>query len=312
MKPYWTSRCGLVELWHGDFREVSPRFTEREGYRRGCYNGDPPYGRDTHDISRSEGNDGASRTTDLGFEHLDPATRRALAREVARLTDRWATIFSDPESAIFWRLSLLATVPFAGEEPHREEERRLLRLLHDDENVELNKVAKGVFDYNVRAEWVKVGCTPSMNANGPAEGTEPITVVHRKLTPAQNKAWQKHRYWNGGGKRGVYTYAIDRVDRNEAVSTPKPIGLISELLFDFTNPGHTVYDLTAGGGTLGAAVLLANQANPKFDPRRCVLVEVRKAACDWIVERLSAVERGTDAKSAKGGQRTIFDMAVGK
>ena len=304
MTPYWQSRCGSVQLWHGDFREAAPQFS-----KRGSYIGDPPYGRDVHrDNNRSVGNDGSNRITSLNFDHLDPPTRRALAREIARLTDRWALVFSDSETAHFWRLSLLSARHEFDETKHREEERRLLRLLHDDYDVDLNEVAAGVMDYNVRCEWVKLGCTPSMNANGPAEGTEPITVCHRKLTAEQRKAWQKHRRWNAGGKRGVYTHPIERAERNAAVTTPKPVALISELLSDFTDPGETVYDLTAGSCTLGVAVLLANQARPDLEPRRAVLVEVREAACAWSAERLSAAERGSDAKSAKRGQTSLLDL----
>lgn len=314
---YWRSRCECVELWHADFHEAAPYFTPAAGYPRGVYIGDPPYGRDTHEVARQGMDlDGANRRTELGFAHLNPPTRRALAREIARLTERWAMVFSDTESAIFWRLSLLAARAYAGEgahlavteAAHLEEERRLLRLLHDDYDTNLNEVAAGVLDYNVRCEWVKAGCTPSLNANGPAEGTEPFSVFHRKLTPTQRKAWQKHRRWNARGKRGVYTHPIERVERDAAVSTPKPTALIAELIADFTEPGETVYDLTAGGGTLGVAVLLANQAQPNLTPRHAVLVEVRETACAWAAERLAAAERGLDAKSAKKGQMGLLDF----
>jgi hypothetical protein len=301
---YWRSRCGSVELWRGSFRDVAPQFS-----KRGCYLGDPPYARDVHrDANRTVGCDGASRIVSLGFDHLDPVTRRALAREIARLTERWALVFSDSESALFWRLSLLAANPIAPDHVHLEEERRLLRLLHDDYDADLNESANGILDYNVRAEWVKLGCTPSMNGNGPAEGTEPITICHRKLTAEQRRAWQRHRRWNAGGKRGVYSHPIERAERSAAVTTPKPAALIYELLLDFTEPGELVYDLTAGSGTLGVAVLRANQASPSLPPRRAILVEVREEACAWAAQRLAAAERGSDAASAQRGQTSILDL----
>lgn len=98
--------------------------------------------------------------------------------------------------------------------------------------------------------WVKPDSTPRMNGQGAARGFECIV-----------SAWcgSGHRSWNAGGKRGLYTHLCNWPDRQSAKDgghpTEKPLGLMMELIRDFTQPGDLVVDPFMGSGTTGVACL---------------------------------------------------------
>jgi site-specific DNA-methyltransferase (adenine-specific) len=58
--------------------------------------------------------------------------------------------------------------------------------------------------------------------------------------------------WNGGGKQGVYWHAIGS-DLERCHPAQKPLGLLRELVADFSEPGELVCDPYAGSGTMGIA-----------------------------------------------------------
>src|SRR5699024_9309322 len=147
MKPYYEDE--LVTLYHGKCEDVLPTLEPVDVTIT-----DPPYSEHTHKSVRSAkmhtndrgGRYGADvrRNVDLGFEHLSPELRATVSTELARLTKRWALVFSDVESDHLWRSDLES----AG------------------------------LDYVRTGAWVKVGSTPQFSGDRPATGFEAITIVH--------------------------------------------------------------------------------------------------------------------------------------
>lgn len=87
--------------------------------------------------------------------------------------------------------------------------------------------------------WVKPDASPRFNGQGAARGFECAIT-----------AWcgRGYRSWNGGGKRGVYTYCVNQ-GRHGEHPTEKPVPLMCDLLADFTQPDQTVCDPFLGSGT---------------------------------------------------------------
>lgn len=94
--------------------------------------------------------------------------------------------------------------------------------------------------------WIKPDAMPRMNGQGPARGAECFVL---------GWAGRGYRRWNGGGKRGVYTHPVNGPGRHGAHPTEKPLGLMRELIGDFTQPGDVVLDPFMGSGTTGVAAM---------------------------------------------------------
>ena len=60
--------------------------------------------------------------------------------------------------------------------------------------------------------------------------------------------------WNAGGKRGIYEHLV-RDGAPRLHPTQKPLGLMRELIQDFTQQGDVVLDPFMGSGTTGVACL---------------------------------------------------------
>jgi site-specific DNA-methyltransferase (adenine-specific) len=194
---------------------------------------DPPYSKHVHSKSRAgaratplrDGNgeisrSAISRTKTFGFDHLTADTRRACARGFAHVAKRWVMAFSDIESCVWWRLSL---------------------------------VGSGL-DFVRTMVWVKEGCTPQFTGDRPAAGAEVITLAH----PTGKKVWnaggkrgiytvpiELDRYGHGN---------VLRVH-----PTQKPLELMLQLVADFTDEGDIVFDPFCGSGTTGVACLRLNR-----------------------------------------------------
>jgi DNA methylase len=183
---------------------------------------DPPYSPKVHACSRRgvsgyRKHGGASacadRVRELGFAPLMPEERAAMARAFARITRRWLVIFADHEGTHGWRADLEA----AG------------------------------LEYVRTCVWIKPGATPQLTGDRPACGHECLVIAHqtRKGKPVKKR-------WNGGGKQGVYWHAIAS-DHERCHPAQKPLGLMRELVADFSEPGELVCDPYAGSGTTGIA-----------------------------------------------------------
>jgi site-specific DNA-methyltransferase (adenine-specific) len=98
--------------------------------------------------------------------------------------------------------------------------------------------------YDTCLAWVKPDATPRFNGQGAARGFECAVT-----------AWtgKGHKKWNAGGKRGVYTFCTNNPEREGTHPTEKPIGLMQELVSDYTNPQQTILDPFMGSGTTGVA-----------------------------------------------------------
>lgn len=158
MKPYYD--CEGITIYHGDMRDVLPTLDASE---RTHTITDPPYSEHVHTYARQGASirDGISRNVDLGFGHLTPDVRLAAAQQIARLTTRWALVFSDAESQHLWQADL--------------------------ESCGMQHVRVGA--------WIKVGCTPQFTGDRPAAGFEAIEIAHR---PGR-KRWNgggSHAVWS--------------------------------------------------------------------------------------------------------------------
>lgn len=101
--------------------------------------------------------------------------------------------------------------------------------------------------------WHKVGGSPQFTGDRPAVACEAIVLLHR---PGRKR-------WNGGGKAGIYSHAIE-LDRNARIrchTTQKPLSLMKDLVADFSQPGDLILDCFAGSGTTGVA---AGQLGRRF------------------------------------------------
>lgn len=92
--------------------------------------------------------------------------------------------------------------------------------------------------------WVKPDATPKLNGQGPALAYECITTT-----------WcgAGHARWNGGGKRGVFTYPTNNPERTGLHPTEKPVRLMRELVHLFSDREQIVLDPFMGSGTTGVA-----------------------------------------------------------
>ncbi len=110
---------------------------------------DPPYSAHVHANVMSgllQATGGYGRSVDLGFDRLDRATRLVVAKEVARLVERWAIFFTDVESVWKWR-----------------------RVMVDQG-----------FDYVRTGAWVRLNPAPQFSGDRPAAGFDAIAIAHRK------------------------------------------------------------------------------------------------------------------------------------
>lgn len=92
--------------------------------------------------------------------------------------------------------------------------------------------------------WEKPDGTPQLTGDRPATFGEAFVVFYADGAPLS---------WNGKGKRGLYKYGVCRGGERTAHPTQKPLGLMLEIVEDFTNEGDLVLDPFAGSGSTGVA-----------------------------------------------------------
>ena len=129
--------------------------------------------------------------------------------------------------------------------------------------------------------WVKPDASPRFNGQGPARGAECFVTCW---------AGKGYRHWNAGGKRGVYTHCVNGPKRHGAHPTEKPVSLMSEILSDFTSPGHTILDPFMGSGTTIVACHKLGRAgigieiDPDYFDIACKRVEEAMRQPDFFIE----------------------------
>lgn len=187
---------------------------------------DPPYSAHVHACGM-RGAAGAGRKIaserDLGFGALTPELRRAVAREVARLTRRWSLVFSDTESAHLWR-----------------EEMEACGL-----------------EYVRTLFWWRKNGLPQFTGDRPAVAMEAIVLCH----PPGMKEWNgggRHGVYPLDEPEPYEVSIVKRLGaghESRVHPAQKPERLMRRLVEDFTGPGDLVGDPFAGSGTTGAVAL---------------------------------------------------------
>ncbi|MEF2548527.1 site-specific DNA-methyltransferase [Aurantimonas sp. E1-2-R+4] len=123
--------------------------------------------------------------------------------------------------------------------------------------------------YRGPAIWVKPDSSPQFTGDKPAVNFETMAL-----------AWcgGGRSVWNGGGKRGTYTFNTNGRMRDGRHPTEKPVPLLRQLLLDFTNPGDVILDPFVGSGTTG--VVAASMGRPFIGIERDP--EFFRIACERI------------------------------
>jgi len=134
--------------------------------------------------------------------------------------------------------------------------------------------------------WNRLDGAPQFTGDRPAAPAEGIAIMHR---PGRKK-------WNGGGKRGIWTFPICKKDRVHP--TQKPLPLMLELIRDFTDPEDLVLDPFAGSGTTGVAAVRLG--------RRFLGFELDPEHAANANQRLEAESHHIDVLAAKSGQQGLF------
>lgn len=142
--------------------------------------------------------------------------------------------------------------------------------------------------------WRKLDGAPQFTGDRPGQGFESLAIAH---PPGKKR-------WNGGGKHAVWTHSLEHGHGNGLRSehpTQKPIGLMLELVADFTDVGETILDAFAGSGTTGVAALRLG--------RRFIGIENNPEFFAFACERLRAEEQGSTLHAQRAGQMSIFGRA---
>jgi len=116
--------------------------------------------------------------------------------------------------------------------------------------------------------WRKPDGAPQFTGDRPGTGWEAVAICHR---PGKKR-------WNGGGKHAVWQWPKGQNDSGHP--TGKPIGLLCDLVSDFTDAGETILDPFMGSGTTGVAC--ANLG------RKFIGIEINEKYFDIACKRIEA------------------------
>jgi site-specific DNA-methyltransferase (adenine-specific) len=191
---------------------------------------DPPYADRTQGSirhGRTRGG-GICSPTVLGFDAATADRRTAWARWAFAAARKWVITFSDHESSMDWADAL--------------------------ESAGLVYVRTALWvrtgDVELTANRPRHSGAPQFTGTEPAQGHECIVLAHR---PGK-------RSWNCGGLAAIYTSPV--VPHAERLHpAQKPLGLMQDIIGDFTQPGDSIVDPFCGvGTTIVAAKSLGRQA----------------------------------------------------
>jgi DNA modification methylase len=230
---------GNAELYLGDCREILPTLPQVDA----CI-ADPPYEAEAHTFGR--------RTNGRA------AVNGVYAREMEVNVLDFAPMDSGSRSTVSREFARLA--------------RGWILVFCQAEAVSLwrDSLEGGGAKYKRPMIWVKPDSLPQMSGDRPAMGYESIVA-----------AWggEGRSKWNGGGKRGVFTFNKgESAGRNEH-QTQKPVLLMNELVSLFTQPANVILDPFMGSGTTGVACMnlgrkfIGIEIEPKYFAIACERVE---------------------------------------
>ena len=229
--PYYQD--DLVTLYHG---KSDRALIEMPDQSVDCVITDPPFDARTHSMARSNkagvvGNRILSGTSDVRFEKWDHPAQLELFAELGRISRRWV-------------ISNVATdTAFRYEVEGAPAGLRVLRI----------------------GAWVKTNPMPTISADRPAMGWEPLAFMHRvDVKPT----------WNGGGKALNY---VGPTAQGTGHPTSKPLPMVAGWVRMFTDPGDLILDPFAGSGTTLRAA--------KDEGRRCIAWEEREDFCEIAARR---------------------------
>lgn len=252
---------------------------------------DPPYAGNVHTLQRRIiGRDRvknwrqpkrAVKEIKLGFESLTDELRELAAGHIGRVTRRFALAFSDAESCHLWKEAL----------------------------------QRASMDHIREGDWVKLNAQPNLTGRVPAVGAESIQISrsYQEYLKLNAVGFDKieiargpvKKSWNGGGHPAIWFYPIVDGRKGKRIhTTEKPLGLMKELVQDFTNPGELVLDCFAGSGTTGAACIQLG--------RRFIGIEKNAAYARAAKKRLKAEVEGVVIKNERPRQIDLLDLLAGK
>lgn len=253
MTPYYQDAA--VTLFHADCREVLPTLAQVDHVIT-----DPPYARDVYIRALGNNTKKGSKAPDRLYKGASMAKLAAgdigcidemldeVAVHIARLTSRWAVVFSDAESTFRWREALTAT-KFECDCDGGDQGDGLCSIPHERQCASLKH--RPSMRYIRTGAWVKPDPMPQMTGDRPCVGFEPCTIAHA----------QGPMRWNGGGHAAVWTHFTAKGSTRPDHPCPKPEKLMLELVQQFTDPNDLILDPYAGSGTtLFAAKRLGRRA----------------------------------------------------
>lgn len=242
MKPYY-EETGIT-LYCGDCRDVLPHLQMVDHVIT-----DPPYNRDIYTrMSRqcSLGISGAQRVTkNSGLVAMRAGAIGAVNELIGPISDSLG------------RLVKRWAVIFSDVESCHLWRSALL------EDAGLRYVRTGA--------WVKDNPMPQMTGGRPAVGFEPCTIVHAR---------GKMR-WNGGGHPAIWRYGSDQ-EKPPIHPCPKPLGVMLEIVQQFTDLGDVILDPFAGSLT---TILAAKKTQ-----RRAIGIESNEQFLELAIKRLKQHE----------------------
>lgn len=142
--------------------------------------------------------------------------------------------------------------------------------------------------------WVKPDSSPQLTGDRPAQGYESI---------AASWCGSGRSAWNGGGRRGVFTYGkhdagAGHGGRKNEHPTQKPQALMADLVSLFSGYGETVLDPFMGSGTTGVACVklgrhfIGIERDPKYFDIACRRIEDAYRQPRLIAEEQPIQEQG--------------------
>lgn len=229
----------LVTLYHGDCREWLATQPDRSV---DCVITDPPFDARTHSMARSNRN---------GYGTSGGGNRVLSGGSDVRF-EAWD---HPAQLALFGELGRIAR-------------RWVVSNVSTDTafRFEVQDPPPGLRVLRIGA-WIKTNPMPIVSADRPAMGWEPIAYMHRvDVKPT----------WNGGGRAANF---VCPTSQGSGHPTQKPLGMVSQWVRWFTDPGDTILDPFAGSGTTMLAA--------KNEGRRAVGYEAREDFCELTAKRLA-------------------------
>jgi site-specific DNA-methyltransferase (adenine-specific) len=154
---------------------------------------------------------------------------------------------------------------------------------------QLGEYQRGAGPAWVRAGvWDRVTPAPQLRGDRPAQAVEGIAIMHR---PGRKR-------WNGGGTAAIWRHRAVMGDQRPQHPTPKPVGLMLELVELFTDPDDLVLDPFCGSGTTGIACARLG--------RRFIGIEQKPEWAELSRERIRAEAAGSNYAARSRGQGALF------